>query len=96
MAFTPCFILHFESFCLFNVFFFQNSCYSKLEKADILEMTVQHLKNLKSQQVAGKQFYSLSFNLSTAVSSGSSMLGNLNSANESCKVSVSHCTQKNL
>lgn len=33
--------------------FFQNSCYSKLEKADILEMTVQHLKNLKSQQIAG-------------------------------------------
>lgn len=30
-----------------------NSCYSKLEKADILEMTVRHLKNLKNQQVAG-------------------------------------------
>jgi len=30
-----------------------NSCYSKLEKADILEMTVQHLKNLKNQQVTG-------------------------------------------
>lgn len=29
-----------------------NSCYSKLEKADILEMTVQHLKNLKNQQVS--------------------------------------------
>ena len=31
----------------------QNSCYSKLEKADILEMTVQHLKNLKNQQITG-------------------------------------------
>lgn len=30
-----------------------NSCYSKLEKADILEMTVQHLKNLKNQQNTG-------------------------------------------
>ena len=34
--------------------FLQNSCYSKLEKADILELTVQHLKNLKSQQIPGR------------------------------------------
>ena len=40
------------SFSLGN--FFQNSCYSKLEKADILELTVQHLKNLKSQQIPGR------------------------------------------
>lgn len=39
-------------------YIFQNSCYSKLEKADILEMTVRHLKNLKNQQVAGR-FYCL-------------------------------------
>ena len=46
---------HSEStFSLDCFFFFKNSCYSKLEKADILEMTVQHLKNLKNQQNTGK------------------------------------------
>ena len=42
------------SICFFFGYFFQNSCYSKLEKADILELTVQHLKNLKSQQITGR------------------------------------------
>lgn len=38
---------------MFLKYLLQNSCYSKLEKADILEMTVQHLKNLKNQQITG-------------------------------------------
>lgn len=41
-------------FAFSSATFFQNSCYSKLEKADILELTVQHLKNLKSQQITGR------------------------------------------
>ena len=37
-----------------NVNLFQSSYYSKLEKADILEMTVKYLRNLKRQQMNGK------------------------------------------
>ena len=38
----------------------QSSYYSKLEKADILEMTVKYLKNLKRQNLSGwimKMYY---------------------------------------
>ena len=34
-------------------FSFQTSCYSKLEKADILEMTVKYLRSLKTSQTTG-------------------------------------------
>lgn len=37
-----------------NFFSFQSSYYSKLEKADILEMTVKYLKNVKRQQLTGE------------------------------------------
>ena len=36
-------------FCLF----LQTTQYSKLEKADILEMTVKHLKMVQRQQMTG-------------------------------------------
>lgn len=34
---------------------FQTSCYSKLEKADILEMTVRYLRSVRNQNMTGKQ-----------------------------------------
>ena len=34
-------------------FHFQPSRYNRLEKADILEMTVSHLKSLQRQQLRG-------------------------------------------
>lgn len=36
----------------------QSSRHSKLEKADILEMTVKHLRNLQRMQMSGKFTYS--------------------------------------
>lgn len=33
--------------------YFQNAQYSKLEKADILELTVKHLRNVQRHQMAG-------------------------------------------
>lgn len=35
-------------------FVLQSSRHSKLEKADILEMTVKHLRNLQRVQMSGK------------------------------------------
>ena len=34
--------------------YFQPAKYNRLEKADILEMTVNHLKSLQRQQVKGE------------------------------------------
>lgn len=34
---------------------FQTSCYSKLEKADILEMTVRYLRSVRNQNMTGRQ-----------------------------------------
>lgn len=39
--------------CLYSLF--QTSCYSKLEKADILEMTVRYLRSVRNQNMTGKQ-----------------------------------------
>lgn len=39
-------------------FSFQTSRYSKLEKADILEMTVKHLRSIQRSQMAGKNRFS--------------------------------------
>ena len=41
----------------FGVFFLQNPRHSKLEKADILEMTVRYLRNVQRQQVKSKLDY---------------------------------------
>lgn len=38
-------------------FIFQSSRHSKLEKADILEMTVKHLRNLQRAQMTGMYLY---------------------------------------
>lgn len=45
------FKLYIYTNCVFLVFF-QSSQYSKLEKADILEMTVKHLRSLQRQQMS--------------------------------------------
>lgn len=39
---------------MYCVFCLQSSRHSKLEKADILEMTVKHLRNLQRVQMTGK------------------------------------------
>ncbi len=41
------------SYCFFPLF--QSARYSKLEKADILEMTVKHLREMQRGQMAGKR-----------------------------------------
>ena len=47
-----------EILWFFLVFFFlQNPRHSKLEKADILEMTVRYLRNVQRQQVKSKLDY---------------------------------------
>lgn len=38
----------------FACYVLQSSRHSKLEKADILEMTVKHLRNLQRVQMSGK------------------------------------------
>lgn len=38
----------------FSCYVPQSSRHSKLEKADILEMTVKHLRNLQRVQMSGK------------------------------------------
>lgn len=61
-----CYMVYLRHRVLFNVFktikntkslnpFFQTSCYSKLEKADILEMTVRYLRSVRNQNMTGKQ-----------------------------------------
>lgn len=45
-----------ELYLTFDLYFFQTSRYSKLEKADILEMTVSYFKDLPSSPVKGKTF----------------------------------------
>ena len=42
-------------------FHVQTSRYSKLEKADILEMTVKHLRSVQRQQLTGEWLLALFF-----------------------------------
>ena len=42
---------------LFNGLYLQSARYSKLEKADILEMTVKHLRETQRQQMSGWYIY---------------------------------------
>lgn len=46
----------------------QSSRHSKLEKADILEMTVKHLRNLQRAQMTGESWTNLSRDASGTVS----------------------------
>jgi len=63
---VACYMIYVQQRLLFNVFktikntkslnsSFQTSCYSKLEKADILEMTVRYLRSVRNQSMTGKQ-----------------------------------------
>lgn len=48
----------------------QSSRHSKLEKADILEMTVKHLRNLQRAQMTGKDRACVPLSLSAGVPLG--------------------------
>ena len=43
---------HLQEACVY--FMFQGTRHNKMEKADILEMTVKHLRQIQRQQFAGK------------------------------------------
>lgn len=48
--------MHLEYIFNLSCYLQQSSRHSKLEKADILEMTVKHLRNLQRVQMSGKCF----------------------------------------